>query len=166
MDGGRVGAQGAKRPRQFFNGLLGRARAPAGDGSASTGHERSGCQLALAVSGSLPLKPIHVTEHRVPSFDGTEIAYHEAGDGAPVLLCNGLGGSWMAWSHQIRYFQDNRRFLSWDYRGLYRSGPPPSLDALQVADQVGDALAVLDHAKADRAWVFGWSMGVQVALEL
>ncbi|MAQ17399.1 MAG: alpha/beta hydrolase [Sandaracinus sp.] len=112
------------------------------------------------------MKPIQVNEHRIPSFDGTELAYHEAGQGDPILLCNGLGGSWMAWKHQIRYFEDQHRFLSWDYRGLYRSGPPPSLDALTVEDQTRDALAVLDDAGAERAILFGWSMGVQVALEL
>ncbi len=113
-----------------------------------------------------PVKPIQVQEHRFPSFDATEIAYHAAGDGAPILLCNGLGGSWMAWKHQIRYFQERHRFLSWDYRGLYRSGPPPSLDAMTVEDQCRDALAVLDHAGEESAILFGWSMGVQVALEL
>ena len=112
------------------------------------------------------VKPIQVSEHLIPSFDETPIAYHATGEGEPILLCNGLGGSWMAWKHQIRYFQDRHRFLSWDYRGLYRSGPPPSLDALRVEDQVQDALAVLDHAGAERAILFGWSMGVQVALEL
>jgi pimeloyl-ACP methyl ester carboxylesterase len=112
------------------------------------------------------VKPIQVEEHRFPSFDDTEIAYHAAGKGDPILLCNGLGGSWMAWKHQIRYFEDRHRFLSWDYRGLYRSGPPPSLDALSVDHQMRDALAVLDHAGEERAILFGWSMGVQVALEL
>ncbi|MEM9073958.1 MAG: alpha/beta hydrolase [Myxococcota bacterium] len=105
-------------------------------------------------------------EHRILSHDGTEIAYHVLGGGTPVTLCNGLGGSWMAWSHQIRYFQDRYRFMSWDYRGLYRSGPPPSLDALTVSDHVQDALAVMDAEGVERASFIGWSMGVQVALEL
>jgi pimeloyl-ACP methyl ester carboxylesterase len=112
------------------------------------------------------MKPLAVEEHRVTSFDGTELAYHEVGEGLPILLCNGLGGSWMAWSHQIRYFQDRYRFLSWDYRGLYRSGPPPDLDALRVADHTADAIAVLDDAGVERCALIGWSMGVQVALEL
>jgi pimeloyl-ACP methyl ester carboxylesterase len=109
---------------------------------------------------------LEVEEHRVESFDGTEIAYHVVGEGKPVLLCNGLGGSWMAWSHQIRYFQDRYRFISWDYRGLYRSGPPPDLDALRVSDHMRDGLAVLTAEGVDRAALIGWSMGVQVALEM
>lgn len=113
------------------------------------------------------MKPLDVEERRVQSFDGTDIAYHVVGegDGPPILLCNGLGGSWKAWSHQIRYFQGSRRFISWDYRGLYRSGPPGTPDALRVEDHVQDALAVLAAEGAEEATLFGWSMGVQVALE-
>jgi pimeloyl-ACP methyl ester carboxylesterase len=112
------------------------------------------------------MKPIKVEEHRVASFDETDLAYHVVGQGPPILLANGLGGSWKAWTHQITYFQDRYRFVSWDYRGLYRSGPPHDRDALRIEDHVDDALAVLDAEKIDSTAVFGWSMGVQVALEL
>jgi pimeloyl-ACP methyl ester carboxylesterase len=112
------------------------------------------------------MKPLKVEERRVSSSDGTDIAYHVVGEGAPVLLANGLGGSWKAWTHQITYFQDRCRFVSWDYRGLYRSGPPADADALTVEDQVDDALAVLDAEGVEQTAILGWSMGVQVALEL
>jgi pimeloyl-ACP methyl ester carboxylesterase len=112
------------------------------------------------------VRPIRVEEHRVASFDATDIAYHVTGQGLPVLLGNGLGGSWRAWQHQIGYLDGRYRFISWDYRGLYRSGPPPSLDALRVEDHVRDALAVLDAEKIERTAVIGWSMGVQIAIEL
>ncbi|MBX3250251.1 MAG: alpha/beta hydrolase [Myxococcales bacterium] len=112
------------------------------------------------------MKPLSAEEHRVASFDGTDLAYHVVGDGLPILLCNGLGGSWRAWSHQIRYFQDRYRFHSWDYRGLYRSGPPADPEALRIADHAADAIAVLDDAGVERCAIAGWSMGVQVALEL
>ena len=106
-------------------------------------------------------------EHRVVSPDGTELAWHDLeGDGPPILLCNGLGGSWMSWTHQIRYFEDRYRFLSWDYRGLYRSAPPRDPEAVSIEDHTADALAVLDEAGVERATLIGWSMGVQVALEL
>lgn len=106
-------------------------------------------------------------EHRVVSFDGTELAWHDLeGDGPPVVLCNGLGGSWMSWTHQIRYFQDRYRFVSWDYRGLYRSAAPSNPEAVSIEDHCADALAVMDDAGIERATMVGWSMGVQVALEM
>ncbi|MCA9534146.1 MAG: alpha/beta hydrolase [Myxococcales bacterium] len=106
-----------------------------------------------------------VEERRVRSFDGTDIAYHTVGQGRPVLLCNGLGGSWVAWTHQIRYLSDRYRFISWDYRGLYRSGPPATPGALQIDAHARDGLAVLDAEGVESAALLGWSMGVQVALE-
>lgn len=109
---------------------------------------------------------VRVEERRVTSSDGAEIAYHVVGEGLPVLLANGLGGSWKAWQHQIAYFSDRYRFLSWDYRGLYRSPPPPDPGALRVEHHAADALAILDAEGVERTAVFGWSMGVQVALEL
>lgn len=111
-------------------------------------------------------------ERRIASFDGTDIAYHVVGtskddaDKPVLLLCNGLGGSWKAWIHQIRYFEDRYRFISWDYRGLYRSGPPPDLDALRIMDHARDGFAVMDAEGVERAALVGWSMGVQVALEM
>ena len=107
-----------------------------------------------------------VEERRVRSFDGTDIAYHVVGQGRPVLLCNGLGGSWVAWTHQIRYLQDRYRFVSWDYRGLYRSGPPGVPGALHIDAHARDGLAVMDAEGIDSAALLGWSMGVQVALEM
>ena len=110
--------------------------------------------------------PPPVEERRFVSFDGTEIAYQAVGQGRPILLCNGLGGSWEAWSHQIQYFRDRYRLLSWDYRGLYASSPPADPRALRIADHAQDALHLLDEEGADRAAIFGWSMGAQVGLEL
>jgi pimeloyl-ACP methyl ester carboxylesterase len=112
------------------------------------------------------MQPMQVEEKRIESFDGTELAYHRVGQGRPILLCNGLGGSWMAWTHQISHFRDRYDFVSWDYRGLYRSGRPPNADALRVEDHARDGLAVLEAAGAQKAVLAGWSMGVQVALEI
>ncbi|MCA9530226.1 MAG: alpha/beta hydrolase [Myxococcales bacterium] len=112
------------------------------------------------------MKTLQITERRLASFDGTDLAYHVVGEGLPVLLCNGLGGSWVAWSHTIDFFKDRYRFISWDYRGMYRSGAPRDPAALRVVDHARDGLAVLAAEGVERAAFFGWSMGVQVALEM
>lgn len=100
------------------------------------------------------------------SSDGTEIAYQIRGDGPPILLCNGLGGRWIAWSHQIRHFEGRYRLISWDYRGLYDSGRPPDPQAITVQDHARDALELLAEEGIERTALVGWSMGVQVALEV
>ena len=106
-----------------------------------------------------------IEERHVEGFDGTDIAYQVVGEGPALLLCNGLGGSWMAWSHQIAYLSDRYRLISWDYRGLYGSAAPRDREALGVVESARDAEAVLDAEGVDRAAFVGWSMGVQVALE-
>lgn len=112
------------------------------------------------------MKPLKVEEHRIKSFDGTELAYHVVGEGPPVLLAPGLGGSWMAFQHQLAFFADRYRFISWDYRGLYRSGMPASAGAFRVDDHVGDAQAILRAEGVDRCAMVGWSIGVPVLLAL
>jgi pimeloyl-ACP methyl ester carboxylesterase len=112
------------------------------------------------------MMPSPVEESRFVSFDGTEIAYQSVGQGRPILLINGLGGGWEVWSHQIQYFRDRYRLLSWDYRGLYDSARPKDPRALAITDHARDALCLLDEVGAERAALVGWSMGVQVALEV
>ena len=112
------------------------------------------------------MMPPPVEERRFVSFDGTAIAYQAVGQGRPIPLCNGLGGGWEAWSHQISSFRDRYRLLCWDYRGLYASGRPPDPNAFSIQDHARDALGLLRQEGIERAAVVGWSMGVQVALEM
>ena len=84
-----------------------------------------------------------------------------------MLVANGLGGSWRAWRHLIEAFGDTFRFLVWDYRGVFTSGLPIlGKRALTVEDQAKDAAALLKHEGVDHFFAMGWSMGVQVLLEL
>ena len=99
-------------------------------------------------------------------FDGTEIAYQALGEGRPILFCNGLAGSWKAWSHQLQFFRDRYRLLSWDYRGLYRSGHPADPNANTVPTHARDGLHLLEEEGVERAAIVGWSMGAQVGLEM
>lgn len=100
------------------------------------------------------------------SFDGTKIGYQVAGTGKlPFVLCNGLGGSMIAWEPLIKKFYKNFRFVTWDYRGLFTSQIPADHSTLAIPCHVQDMQILLRHEKIDRAMVAGWSMGTQVALE-
>ena len=112
------------------------------------------------VQGALPVR-----ESRLEGPDGTDLAVQELGEGRLVVLANGLGGSLRAWAPFLSQFGPGHRVVTYDYRGLYRSGPPPRPDAVTIADHTADLLAVLRWAGPDPAVVIGWSMGVQVAVE-
>jgi pimeloyl-ACP methyl ester carboxylesterase len=108
--------------------------------------------------------------HVVPSLDGTPIAYATAGrwddpSATTLVLANGLGGTGVAWTHQVAHLADRCRFVTWDYRGLFRSGRPRDPSAFSVDKQVDDLFAVLAELRVERAVLMGWSMGVQVSLE-
>lgn len=108
--------------------------------------------------------PTAWTETRLRSHDGTELAVQVRGEGPLVVLANGLGGSLRAWQPFLERFGAGRRIASWDYRGLYRSGPPARPDAVTVEDHAGDLAAVLGWLGGGPAVLVGWSMGVQVVV--
>lgn len=106
------------------------------------------------------------TSH-IQSGDGTDLAVFATGGGPgpTMVLCNGLGGNIQAWKYLIEEFGPHHQIISWDYRGLYQSGPAAERTGYDVQTQVADLHAVLQHFAVDKAVLVGWSMGVQVAFE-
>jgi pimeloyl-ACP methyl ester carboxylesterase len=106
--------------------------------------------------------------HRsLTSYDGTVIAYQVRPTKLPpartIVLANGLGCNWATWRHLTNRLPDCK-IITWDYRGLFGSGPPED-GALDLRAHALDLLEVLHTEKVDTAVFIGWSMGVQVVLE-
>jgi pimeloyl-ACP methyl ester carboxylesterase len=102
----------------------------------------------------------------IQSFDGTRLEVQTYGRGdLPIVIANGLGGTLLAWAPLLRALEHRVRFVSWDYRGLYRSGRPALPEHVRVAHHVADLSAVMDATGVDQAVLAGWSMGVQVCLQ-
>jgi pimeloyl-ACP methyl ester carboxylesterase len=106
-----------------------------------------------------------VREERIVGHDGTDLALQELGEGRLVVLANGLGGSLRAWEPFLAGFGPGHRVVTYDYRGLYRSAPPPEPDAVTIHDHAEDLRAVLHRSGPEPAVIIAWSMGVQVAVE-
>ena len=108
-----------------------------------------------------------VPRRTVESHDGLRLAYWVVGDGPrTLLLANGLGGRLYAWEPLIRALYPQYRFITWDYRGLFESSSPSAAAICRSPHHAEDARAILDAEGVERAVVCGWSMGVQVGLEL
>ena len=104
---------------------------------------------------------------RIRGRDGTELQYWTLGEGRrTLLLANGLGGRLFAWDPLLERFWRDYRIITWDYRGLFDSGSPAAHRKLSIPHHAEDALHILDAEGVERAALVGWSMGVQVALEL
>ena len=101
------------------------------------------------------------------SFDGIKIAYYVIGNkrGMPVVLSNGLGGNIAAWLPLINALKDRYLFITWDYRGLYRSEIPQNMHTMAVPYHVRDLEMLLKKLHINKAFFVGWSMGVQVNFE-
>lgn len=111
---------------------------------------------------------LEIAHKTLEARDGTTLRYFDSGgEGPAIVLANGLGGPLSAWKHQIRHLANRYRVLSWDYRGLYGSALPPGNNPdLSIHAHVEDLLCILEATGVDKFALVGWSMGVQVALEL
>jgi pimeloyl-ACP methyl ester carboxylesterase len=110
---------------------------------------------------------VQIEQRHLEARDGTRIGYQATGAiGAPcVVLANGLGGTHLVFRGAYAALTDHRT-ICWDYRGLATSGVPADPRAITMTHQVNDLLAILAHERVDEFVVVGWSMGVQVALEM
>jgi len=76
----------------------------------------------------------------------------------------GLGFSSRLWHHVEPALAGHFRVIAFDNRGIGKSEGPPGPQL--IPDMADDAMAVLDAAGADTAFVFGLSMGGFIAQEI
>ena len=97
--------------------------------------------------------------------DGTKIRYEIRGHGEPLALIMGFSASGRAWTESfLELIEPRFKLLVIDNRGTGESDQPNR--PCTIADMAADVIGVLDHARLDRAQVFGISMGGLIAQEL
>lgn len=92
------------------------------------------------------------------------IWWESTGSGSPVLLINGLGSISTAWHRLLPRLADEFRVITFDNRGVGRSGVPA--EPYTLAEMSSDAVAVLDAAGVEGAHVVGMSLGGLIAQDL
>jgi 3-oxoadipate enol-lactonase len=90
-----------------------------------------------------------------------DLRYRQAGDGEPLVLLHGLGGSHLDWEHQIPFFSRRYRVLAPDLRGFGES--PRGRGRMSVRGHALDVGRFLDAMQVDRCRLIGHSMGGAVA---
>lgn len=93
----------------------------------------------------------------------TRLYYELAGNGTPLVLIMGLGGSLRAWGLQWGDFVNAHRVVALDNRGVGRSDKP--MGGYTVKRFAEDVAAVMDHAGLADAHVLGISLGGLIAQE-
>ena len=88
---------------------------------------------------------------------GFKLYYETYGQGAPLLLLHGNGGSISNMNNQIPYFSKDYKVIAIDTRAHGKSKNPS--DSLSFEQIVDDFNALLDTLHLDSCYVIGWSDG-------
>jgi pimeloyl-ACP methyl ester carboxylesterase len=96
---------------------------------------------------------------------GVRIHYEVDGDGPPLVLHHGLGGSGDDFTEvgNVEELRSVRRLVRIDARGHGRSDKPHERESYSPERMAGEVVAVLDDLGLEQADFFGYSMGGIVA---
>lgn len=100
-------------------------------------------------------------EIRTTDIDGRPVAWREAGDGRPLVLVHGIGGSSDSWAAQFDAFKATRRVVAWDAPGYGESALLPRGEAT-AARYAGLLAGLLDHLGIASADLVGHSIGAPI----
>ena len=96
--------------------------------------------------------------------NGINIAYDVVGEGEPLILIMGLGGSRRSWIFQKRAFQKHFKVITFDNRGVGGSDKPDGpYSMVMMAD---DIIGLMDYLGIEKAHILGVSMGGMIAQEI
>lgn len=109
-------------------------------------------------------------EMRFDSFDGTPIAYEDAGDGPAVVCAHGFAAdayiNWIRSGVVGALLDAGFRVVTYDARGHGGSGKPHEPEAYAEGAMLKDLRALVEHLALGEFDLVGYSMGGRVALGL
>jgi len=92
----------------------------------------------------------------------TDIWYEQTGQGVPLVLITGLGGTTAFWQKAEGLLGDRFRLITLDNRG---SGRTKYAGPFTVPDLANDLAGLLDCLGLCSVHVLGWSLGSHIALD-
>lgn len=98
------------------------------------------------------------------SVNNITMHYVEAGQGSPLLLLHGLGGSHEMWLSIVPELAKSHHVVAPDHRGHGQSDKPRG--AYTILLFCADVLALIDSLRVERAHLVGLSMGGAIAMRL
>jgi pimeloyl-ACP methyl ester carboxylesterase len=106
-----------------------------------------------------------------PARDRVRLAYHELGEGRPLLLLHGIAGDaslWLRYGHAEALAACGHRVIMPDFRGHGSSAKPHDPAAYPSDILTDDALALVDHlGLAQRGYdLAGYSLGARIVVRM
>lgn len=100
----------------------------------------------------------------LPTDDGVNLHYEEAGSGLPVVFVHEFAGDCLSWEPQLRHFARRYRCIAYNARGYPPSDVPAETERYSQDRAREDIRCVLDALGIERAHVVGLSMGAFATL--
>lgn len=124
------------------------------------------CIMASACSTPEPLPPWFDSLIRIPlksvTVNGQRIAYLDVGEGPPVILLHGFGGSMWQWEYQQAALSANARVITPDVLGSGLSDKP-KID-YRPDEMLAFVVGFMDALQIRQAVLVGHSMGAGLAI--
>lgn len=131
----------------------------------------AGALTLLLVAGCVPLTPYEEVKAGLPAgslieVDGRLAHVVRSGEGEPVVLLHGFGGSTYSWRHVAAALADEYLLIAVDLNGFGYTERSRGPAAYTVAGQLALVVGVMDALGLDSAHVAGHSYGGALALHL
>lgn len=98
------------------------------------------------------------------SFDGHKVYYEVRGEGKPLIMVYGIVCLMNHWHHQIKYFSEKYKVITFDLRGHHSTPTPVDREKLSIEAISRDIIYLCEHLKIDKASFWGHSWGCQLLL--
>jgi pimeloyl-ACP methyl ester carboxylesterase len=111
-----------------------------------------------------------VIMHHFTAPDGAELAWHELGEGRPVMLLHGLFSdadtNWIKFGHAAELARRGLRTIMPDLRAHGRSAKPHDSASYPPDILALDGLALIEHLRLEDYDLGGYSLGARTAVRM
>lgn len=118
------------------------------------------------MAGDIP----DLSEGRFRSLDGTELAWHEVGEGRPLILLHGYFSNaytnWIRYGHAARLANAGFRVIMPDLRAHGESAKPQELSAYPQDVLADDGFALIQHLGLMDYDLAGYSLGGRTCVRM
>ncbi len=127
---------------------------------------RMACFISLFVGMAMATQAdewLETVEHKYADNQGVRIHYALTGSGPLVVFIHGFPDYWYSWHHQMKGLSSDFTVAALDTRGYNLSDQPVGVEQYDMANLIGDVVAVIKAEQRERAIIVGHDWGGAIA---